>query len=497
MQPFRSPPESKFIPHPLEWESQHPVTPVVDAPSHAAGYVTPPGQLLHQPIQYTDVYLDDFIALAQHPNLPRTLHHTVSGILSVFRDNPLPHDPVARTHIISTSKMAKGDAAWSTEKVVLGWLLNSATGTLQLQPHKAVRLCQLLQTFQEKTRTSRRKWQSLLGELRYMATALQGARYLFSVLQHVLKDQPTSSRLRLSPLVKQTLSDWVSIATDLTSHPMPIASLVPRAPHYAGAVDASGLGCGGFWVATTYGTLPQPIVFREKFPLHIQQQLVSASNLSGSLTNSDLELSAVALGVAALQDHAPLSHACLYTASDNTPTVAWCHKGSTSSIGANAYLLRWIAQLARASSLSLTPISVPGNTNLIADFCSRSFHLSDQAFLQELNTTFPTQPSWKLVHLKPEHVQSWISALSRKMSVWPCATPAKMDIARPQMSGTNFATPSPWTHPCHHVQTPYPRCSSSPIDTAVERLLPAALRSAVKRWATLFVPWARRSPAWD
>jgi len=359
MQPFRSPPESKFIPHPLEWESQHPVTPVVDAPSHAAGYVTPPGQLLHQPIQYTDVYLDDFIALAQHPNLPRTLHHTVSGILSVFHDKPLPHDPVARMHIISTSKMAKGDAAWSTEKVVLGWLLNSATGTLQLQPHKAVRLSQLLQIFQEKTRTSRHKWQSLLGELRYMATALQGARYLFSVLQHVLKDQPTSSRLRLSPLVKQTLSDWVSIATDLTSHPMPIASLVPRAPHYAGAVDASGLGCGGFWVATTYGALPQPIVFREKFPLHIQQQLVSASNLSGSLTNSDLELSAVVLGVAALQDHAPLSHACLYTASDNTPTVAWCHKGSTSSIGANAYLLRWIAQLARASSLSLKPISVP------------------------------------------------------------------------------------------------------------------------------------------
>jgi hypothetical protein len=119
MQPFRSPPKASLA-HPIEWESQHPVTPIVDAPSLAASYVTPPGQLLHQPIQYTDVYIDDFIALAQHPNLPRTLHHTVSGILSVFRDKPLPHDPVARTHIINTSKMAKGEAAWSTEKVVLG-----------------------------------------------------------------------------------------------------------------------------------------------------------------------------------------------------------------------------------------------------------------------------------------------------------------------------------------------------------------------------------------
>jgi hypothetical protein len=278
---------------------------------------------------------------------------------------------------------------------------------------------------------------------------------------------------------------------------MPIDSLVPRMPHYAGAVDASGIGCGSFWVATTYSALPQPIVFREKIPLHIQQQLVSASNPSGSLTNSDLELSAVALGVAALQDHAPLSHACLYTASDNTPTVSWCHKGSTSSIGANAYLLHCIAQLARASSLTLKPISVPGDTNLIADFCSCSFHMSDLAFLQALHAKFPMQPSWKLVHLKPEHVHSWIPTLSCKTLAWPCATPTKMDIARPQMSGTNFATPSPWTHPCHHVQTPYPRCSSSPIVTEVERLLPAALRSVVKRWVTPFVPWARRSPAWD
>jgi hypothetical protein len=55
--------------------------------------------------------MDDFIALAQHPNLARTLHHTDHGILSVFRDAQHQDDPVDRNHIISKSKMASGDAA--------------------------------------------------------------------------------------------------------------------------------------------------------------------------------------------------------------------------------------------------------------------------------------------------------------------------------------------------------------------------------------------------
>jgi hypothetical protein len=148
---------------------------------------------------------------------------------------------------------------------------------------------------------------------------------------------------------------------------MPIATLVLRAPHYVGAVDASGVRCGGFWVATHHGQLPTPIVFRYEFPKDISSQLVSSSNPSGTLTNSNFELSAVALGLAILQQHAPKIHTCAYAASDNTPTAAWCNRGSTSSVGANAHLLCWMAQLTRASGLTLKPVSVPGNSNHVAD----------------------------------------------------------------------------------------------------------------------------------
>jgi hypothetical protein len=123
--------------HPLEIQSQLPQVPVHNHTIVSDSYVPLPGQLSQKPIQYSDVYMDDFIALAQHPNLARTLHHTVHGILSVFRDDQHQDDLTDRNHIISKSKMASGDVAWSTEKVVLSWLINSAEGTVQLQPHKA------------------------------------------------------------------------------------------------------------------------------------------------------------------------------------------------------------------------------------------------------------------------------------------------------------------------------------------------------------------------
>jgi hypothetical protein len=188
--------------------------------------------------------------------------------------------------------------------VVLGWEIDTVQNTLHLQPHKAQRLHDLIATFLPLTRTSRRKWQQLLGEFRYMATALQGACYLFSVLQHVLLDHPTLSRVRLTPLVKQTLQDWQTLTVSLASKPMPIASLVPWAPHFLGAIDASGQGCGGVWIPSQHGRLEAPTVFRFPFPETTKANLVSSTNKSGTITNSDLELAAIALG-AAQSTHTP------------------------------------------------------------------------------------------------------------------------------------------------------------------------------------------------
>jgi len=219
--------------------------------------VVPTGPLL-PPLSYVDIYLDDFIALAQHNAMPPTLHHLVASIHKVFRATPHPDDPLHRTAIISENKMAKGDASWSTEKVILGWHINTATRTLHLPLHKQHHLHALLQSFLPKRRTSRQRWQSLLGELHHMATAIRGARHLFSVLQSVLTDQPTSPHVRLSTLVHATLNDWLHLCTSLVSAPVPIASLVPRSPHLSGPSTLPNTVMGGFGSQTTPGPLARP-----------------------------------------------------------------------------------------------------------------------------------------------------------------------------------------------------------------------------------------------
>jgi hypothetical protein len=236
-----------------------------------------------------------------------------------------------------------------------------------------------------------------LGELRQMATAIPGANYLFSIFQHVLIDQPTATRLRLQPLVTHTLRDWQHLAQHLSTHPTHIQSLVPNPPDFLGAVDASGAGLGGFWIPTPYTTPHKPIAFRMPFPCHIRNALVSADNPTGSITNSDLELAALAFGAAILRRIHPMPHATLDCGSDNLAAANWCNKGSTSPTKPRAYILRWLANLTRRHDFTLSATFVPDSTNTLADHCSRSFHLSQQDFQESLQCRFLIKGGWTVV----------------------------------------------------------------------------------------------------
>jgi hypothetical protein len=212
--------------------------------------------------------------------------------------------------------------------------------TLLLPPHQRDRLLNLLSGLAQYKRVSRRKWHRLLGELRSMTTALHSAKHLFCILQHVLIDQP-GPRIRLTNLVRQALQDWQQLATSTANFPVPLASLVPSAPTFLGATDASKAGMGGFWIPTTLHTAPPPP------PSHIAQQLASTTNPTGAVTNSDLELAALVTGSAIAATFPTPIRPRLHCAVDNTPTLAWANKGSTSSTQAPAFLLRLLAQLCR------------------------------------------------------------------------------------------------------------------------------------------------------
>jgi len=192
------------------------------------------------PLAHVDVYIDDFLLTAQRSQTQNTLRAALHAISTVFPDNP----DSPRRAVVSASKLAQGDASWSTQKRILGWDIDTLSLTIHLPDHRLQRLQTILAPLLRQTRVSRRKWQVLLGELRSMVPAIHSAKYHFSILQQALADQ-RGQRIRLSKLVHTVLADWLHVASALAATPAPITTLVPTAPMAIGATDACADGMGG------------------------------------------------------------------------------------------------------------------------------------------------------------------------------------------------------------------------------------------------------------
>jgi hypothetical protein len=328
-----------------------------------------------------------------------------------------------------------------------------------------------------------------------MAPAMHSAKYLFSVLQHVLTDQCTD-RIWLNNLVKRSLHDWHQLANDMASMPIPLANLVPTAPHILGATDASMAGMGGFWVPSKPG-LATPTLWRAPFPTVIQQALFSHTNPTGRITNkSDLELAAVVTGAHLAAPRHTLAPTHIVTTTDNTPALAWSTKGSTSSTAAPAFLLHHLAKSACSQNFVLHTLFTPGHANAIADFCSRSFHLPDSAFLTTAQQLFPVQPSWTLVHPSSYWMLQTNSSIFRKMPPWGLQQGEQEPSTPHGESGWTSALPYTRTHICERIATPFPSCASSHTDIELASSVPAVLRYVHEQWKAPYAPLARRWPHW-
>ena len=151
----------------------------------------PPTRLQRQAptLRYADVYIDDEILVAQGPAHPlnkfcRQVFHINDW---VFRPNDGQDDPSIRREPISAKKLDKGDACWSTQKVILGWLIHTLEGTIELPPHRRDRLNILLQTALTRKQITMKEWQRILRELWSMVLGIPGGRGLLSQLQFVLQ----------------------------------------------------------------------------------------------------------------------------------------------------------------------------------------------------------------------------------------------------------------------------------------------------------------------
>ncbi|KAL7577853.1 hypothetical protein ACA910_010599 [Epithemia clementina (nom. ined.)] len=305
-------------------------------------------QIKHcMPMAYVDVYVDDFIGQAQgnakrRKNVQRVLLHSLDQVMRRLdgNDHPFRQEPA------SVKKMLKGDASWQTRKVVLGWVLDTIAYTLELPPHRRERLFAILDSVPPtRKRISTKDWHRLVRELRSMVLAIPGGgggQGLFSTLQEAFRhpDGVHYNRLKLNCHVHAFLPDFRWLAQALASRPTRLTELMKQEPSTVGASDAAQHGMGGVHFLPTSDRLHASFVWRAPFPPNIQQRLVSHSNPNGTISNSDLELAGALVHQDVLAQMADIRKLTTLAFHDNTPAVYWQHKGSATTLGPAAYLLR-------------------------------------------------------------------------------------------------------------------------------------------------------------
>jgi hypothetical protein len=105
----------------------------------------PSNHPLNKPLGTTDVFVDDFIQVAQGDpkRLNKVRRHLFNAIDTVL-DQPLPGE-THRNEAVSLKKLCKGGGSWSTRKEILGWIIDTVRQTIELPAHRKLTLATIFQ----------------------------------------------------------------------------------------------------------------------------------------------------------------------------------------------------------------------------------------------------------------------------------------------------------------------------------------------------------------
>jgi hypothetical protein len=97
-------------------------------------------------------------------------------------------------------KLLKGDGSWNTQKLILGWIMDTICQTIELPPHRKETLALIFEELVSARRVNSKKWASYLGKLRFVSVAIPGSAGLFSALQWA-QNKAKGNRIRVNRFV--------------------------------------------------------------------------------------------------------------------------------------------------------------------------------------------------------------------------------------------------------------------------------------------------------
>jgi hypothetical protein len=116
--------------------------------------------------------------------------------------------------------------------------------------------------------------------------------------------------------------------------------------------------------------------------------MVSDRNPRGSLSISDLELTAIIAHKEILVHDGDVRERTIWIASNNQAAASWSTKGSSTSVAARAYLLHYNALHQRCHRYLARHHYIPGPVNAMADDASRRWDLGDTQLLAHFNNLY-------------------------------------------------------------------------------------------------------------
>jgi hypothetical protein len=418
------------------------------------------------------VYIDDFIQLAQTTDRNQLTHLSRAMLHAIHSVFPPPgitghsgEDP------ISIKKLTQGDGLWDVRKEILGWIFDGARRCIELPAAKIEQITAEIHRTTRRTAIPRKQFEKLRGRLRHACIGIPAGKGLMGPIDAALRGESRWIPIQRNLAVKTALTDFGAIIKLFANRPTHCRELIAEAPGYIGYCDASKLGAGGVWLS---GTSPlDPVVWRLEWPPDIQQAVVSCDNPTGTITNSDLEMAGMLVHYLVLEHLTDLRHLHVAAWCDNTPTVSWTKKLSSSRSAIAGRLTRALAMRILANEASpLISVSIAGTENRMADMASRTFHrntatattfdISDDEFLHMFATSFPLQnASWRVFRLSNKLALKVFSELRGKTSTlgsWRRITKKGSAIGSTGPPSSNHLMV--WT-PCSPVYPPMNASNSS------------------------------------
>jgi hypothetical protein len=161
-------------------------------------HLAPPSNCaFNRPLGHTDVFVDDFIQLGQGSK--RRMNALRLHLLAAI-DEILARPTSTESHrneAISLKKLVQGDGSWATRQLILGWIIDVLRQTLELPPHRKLALAEIFTSLASTKRVTVKRWQKILGKLRFVSQAIPGSVGLFCALQLALS-RPSDGRIRIT-----------------------------------------------------------------------------------------------------------------------------------------------------------------------------------------------------------------------------------------------------------------------------------------------------------